>query len=1418
MNSLVNKGQLTRPKNPEQWIDLVEQDFVDISNMTGRIFEYGVVRSSSSISSDVCPTADSSSDAMSGKHVWLNASSGRELSDKIRHFQSAYAQKPMSTSACVLVRGSFDVDLPLLKDFRVLLTVPKTGPVRQLREDGTWTTVKNPEKLRVFYLAPVADEESAEAGGILAALRKAKKKDATPFTESVSMMFSGRVAAAQANILFDSGASCNFVSAKFARQTGISVEPVSQAVRLADDETVVEVQGESRVFVQMGTFHKPVRCYVMDLMFEVDLILGDEFMTKYNCILHYGKKCVMIQKGGRYMTLKSPPLPRTSRLESDDNDADAPMLSCTQLKRAVRRGARVYLATLKPLDNGTFAGLDNSFNAAAPSSSAPSLNAVPTQSDQPISDRKWVVDLVDEFSDVFVDPLPVGLPPDRLERHSIPTEPGCPPPYRPMYRLSPLEYRELEKQVSKFLKDGILEVSTSPYGAPVLFVPKPNGRGLRLCVDYRALNSITVKNRCTIPRIDDLLDAVSGAKYFTSLDLTSGYHQILISEEDRPKTAFRTPFGHFQFKVLIEGLTNAPATFQTVMNSIFAPYLRQFVVVYLDDILIYSKTEAEHQAHLQLVLEILRREKFYAAKAKSRFCQTEIRYLGHIVSAKGIQPDPQKVEAVQNWKVPTNVHEVRSFLGLVNYFRKFIDHYSSIAIPLTNLTKKSVAWNWTGRCQDAFEKLKDCLVKAPLLRSPDESKPYEVVTDASDYGLGAVLLQEGLPIAFESRKLNSAELNYTVTEKEMLAVVHALRVWRCYLEGAEFTVFTDHVSNTFFQTQPNLSRRQARWSEFLQRFGGFTWEYRKGERNVADALSRTDAPASSRRNVVPGQEIPVGEPVVAAVHRHETSQSVGSTVGLPETESGDHNRAQYPTFDLSVSLLKRLTEESRDLVAEVRRDATRAKSSQLSATSEGLVLKRGSHIVVPSVKGSDLKTQILAEYHDTPYSGHYGIDKTRRAVGRVFWWPSLAEDVTKYVSFCVLCQRNKSRRHKPFGTLQPIAVPDQPWQTISFDFIVKLPVTKRGNDSICVFVDKLTKMVHFVACRESMSAPEFAELYVDNVFRLHGLSEKFITDRDVRFTSGFWKGVTELIGTKHAMSSSFHPQTDGQTERVNQTLEAYLRHFVSSGLDDWDTLLSRAEFAHNTAYHVSVGQTPFFLNHGFHPRTPPAEKRIDSHPDSAAFVERLKDALTFARQCLVAAQQRQKAFADQHRQEQVFQVGDMVLLSTKYLKLKHSEGRKLLPKWVGPFKVVRAVGPVAYELEMNPGWKVHPVFHVSLLEPYRTDGRVQPPPPPVELEGALEYEVESILSHRFRGRRRPRASYLVSWKGYGPEHNSWEPEENVVNAPESVAEYWRKQAERQEGLGASFLRSKFVRALQVCSPRHRQSWLSLIRVTYESTQ
>ncbi|GJP82930.1 hypothetical protein CLOP_g13152 [Closterium sp. NIES-67] len=383
---------------------------------------------------------------------------------------------------------------------------------------------------------------------------------------------------------------------------------------------------------------------------------------------------------------------------------------------------------------------------------------------------------------------------------------------------------------------GWIEPSASPYGAPILFVNEM-GRGLRMCVDYRALNKITVKNRYPLPRIEDLFDRLQRAQWFSALDLAQGYHQLRITEEDVPKTAFRTPFGHFQWRVLSLGLTNAPASFQRAMNDVYREAIGQFVLVYLEDILVYCKIEKEHTQHLKWVLGKLRKHKFYARLWKCHFYKHELEYLGHIVGNDGLKVDPKKVSAVQQWPVPQDVGQVRSFLGLANYFRRFLDNYSSVVAPLTALTRKRSAWQWTDQCQKAFDEVKTMLTNAPVLALPDPSKPYEVVTDASTVGIGAVLLQEGRPVAFESRKLSPAEQRYTTSEQELLAVVHALRTWHCYLEGVDFVVTTDHCPKTYFATQATLIRRQARWAELLS---GFTYDirYRASSTNMADPLSR----------------------------------------------------------------------------------------------------------------------------------------------------------------------------------------------------------------------------------------------------------------------------------------------------------------------------------------------------------------------------------------------------------------------------------------------------------------------------------------------------------------------------------------------------------------------------------------------------
>ena len=427
--------------------------------------------------------------------------------------------------------------------------------------------------------------------------------------------------------------------------------------------------------------------------------------------------------------------------------------------------------------------------------------------------------LLEKYKSVFPPELPPGLPPDRNTGHVISLEPGSVPPYRRNRRMSPAEVELCGTYIKELLDKGFITPSNSPYGAPVMFVPKPAG-GYRVVCDWRALNNITVKNRYPLPRIDETLDRLGGATIFSSLDLNSGYFQIRISPEDAHKTAFTTPLGQYEFKVLGQGLANSPATFQSVMNRIFAPHLHKFVVVYLDDIMVYSKSPEEHLEHLEIVLKILQENQFYTKPEKCTFNTQEVKFLGHIVGRGGLKVDPRKVAVVKDWPTPKDATEIRQFLGLTNYFRKFIKDYSSTAAPLMDLTRKDVdvKSEWNSLHDTAFTELKDALTSAPLLVLPDFTQPFELVSDASLRGTGAVLLQKDRIIAFTSKKFSPAEKNYTTMEQEMLGVVNALTEWRCYFGGSLLTLVTDHNPLQYFDTKEDLSRRLARWSEFMAQF------------------------------------------------------------------------------------------------------------------------------------------------------------------------------------------------------------------------------------------------------------------------------------------------------------------------------------------------------------------------------------------------------------------------------------------------------------------------------------------------------------------------------------------------------------------------------------------------------------------------
>ncbi|KAJ9523575.1 hypothetical protein QJQ45_007252 [Haematococcus lacustris] len=1138
----------------------------------------------------------------------------------------------------------------------------------------------------------------------------------------------------------------------------------------------------------------PCKLNVMpSLLPDFDVLLGNDWLNEHEAVMSYQDKTLSLAcDKGEPVVLPCPPADKSESGQSAVSNpasflvnalrAKPPLASAKVAARWLRKGGTGVLALIT---------VDNS--------STP--DPAPAEPDLPPGVSQALNALLDEYADVFA-PI-TSLPPERPVGHAIPLVPDARPSVVPQYRMSQEEHAELKKQVQDLLAKGMIEPSSSPFAAPILFVKKKSGE-LRMCLDYRQLNKITIRDQYPLPRIDDLFDKLSGCTVFSSLDLQAGYNQIRITPEDVPKTAFRTPDGHYQFKVLSFGLCNAPATFQRVMNDAFAPVLNQCALVYLDDILVMSKSVDEHLKHLRKVFDLLRLNKLYAKQSKCEFMRTTLKFLGHVIFAGAIAVDPEKIKSISSWHVPQSLQQLQSFLGAANFVRKFVHNFSVLAAPLTDLCGKagdSFLWqNWPADELKAFVSPKAAVAQVPMLRLPDHTQPFQVYCDASLQGVGAVLMQDGYPLAYLSKKLSSAERNYTTGEQELLALITACKEWRCYLEGVPFTLFTDHKPLTALPTQKVLSRRQARWMEFLSRFT-FDLQYLPGDANPADPLSRIPAGpqdcamvcvVTTRRQAKQSLERgevrvaqalpqvpPVGTPsnaptaVDALAPRPTVSDNpvAAHHSRLPELEapSAADTSVHYPAAPAHP------LELADHLVHGYRLDPAFTAEADLSGMymdDHGLWRRTGKGtVMVPN--DPELREYILHEMHDAAYAGHVGITKTLERLSRVFYWDTMRADVRHYVTTCDACQRDKSSTLKPGGLLNPLSIPDYRWESVSMDLITKLSSASHGFDAICVFVDRLSKMVHFVPCKESMNAKGFARLFVDNVFKLHGLPKDMVSDRGPHFHNTFWHHVQKLLGMRGSLSSSYHPQSDGQTERYNRVLEEMLRHYISPTQADWPDYLSLAEFAVNNSWQESIKSTPFLVNTGQSPITPMLHSLPDKGrcPEGLSYATWWQEAVAKAKLCMQAAQQRQAAYANQDRREVHYKVGQMVLLSTKNMRLKPGKARKLLPRFVGPFKVLGLVGQVAVNLQLPASMsRLHPVFHVSLIKPY-TGTDVGFMPPPVEwLDEEPVYYVERLLDHRHVHAGKAK-EYLVQWEGYDADHNTWEPRSNLVGCDKILAEY-----------------------------------------------
>ncbi|SGY83011.1 BQ5605_C009g05613 [Microbotryum silenes-dioicae] len=938
--------------------------------------------------------------------------------------------------------------------------------------------------------------------------------------------------------------------------------------------------------------------------------------------------------------------------------------------------------------------------------------------------------LLAAFSKVKAD----QLPPHRKFDLSIDLEDNTTPPFGPLYPLSETELQTLSSWLKENLSKNFIRASTSPAGAPVLFVRKKDG-SLRLCVDYRGLNKITRKNRYPLPLIPEALDRIRGAKIYTKLDLRSGYNLVRIKEGDEWKTAFRTRYGHFECLVMPFGLTNAPAAFQHLMNSIFRDLLDVSVLVYLDDILIFSGDECQHTRHVQEVLQRLINNKLYCNPKKCEFNRASTEYLGFIISPSGVSMSQDKVKAITSWPTPTSLKELQQFLGFCNFYRRFIEGYSRVIAPLTRLLKKNAPFLLDSAALSSLDRLKQLFTSGAILCHFNPLLPSIIETDASDFAISGILSQvtDGhlRPVAFMSRKMLPAEQNYEIHDKELLAIVECIKIWRHYLEGSQhpFKIYTDHAALQYFQTKRVLTRRQARWSETVNHHK-YTIEYRSGSKNnKADTLSRRpDFSEGGKASEQPGQILLRPYTLAASLVKFSPSSDIVDLI----------------KFHLSQDPV------SNQIVNDLNHDSTLHPYFKLQ---DNLLLHHDK-IYIPNAE--PLKVKLLAQAHDSLLSGHPGQVKTFELLDRNYTWPGMRQFVNNYVKTCDSCQRNKPTHHRKHGHLQPLPIPSKPWSSLSMDHIVDLPPSS-GFDCVLVVVDRLTKEAHFIPTHKTDSSRDLARTFLTHVFKLHGLPTDIVSDRGATFTSNWWSEFLAMLKIKPNLSTAFHPESDGQTERTNQTLEHYLRHFCDYLQTNWSELLPLAEFAYNNSFHSSIGASPFYVTRGYHPRLE-VSLRDSFVTDVPKYLQHLRSVQETARKQILQAQETQARFANLKRKPSPpFKIGDQVLLNRKNIQTSRPSS-KLDSHKLGPFRIQRIISPAAFKLELPASMKIHPVFHVSLLEPYQANSLASrcsnPPPPPEIINGEEEYQVEQILDSR-NNRRSRRLEYFVDWTGYGPQDRQW---------------------------------------------------------------
>lgn len=1118
-----------------------------------------------------------------------------------------------------------------------------------------------------------------------------------------------------------------------------------------------------------------------------------------------------------------------------------------------------------------------------------------------------------DASDLFKEAANTPIPPLRIINHEIPLKDEQKIyPYRPSRCPEALRPQWVKKKMD-YLNSGRWRYSAGGTCCPLLIIPKPKSKDgevkIRTVIDTRLRNDNTVKVAAPLPDIEEILRNVVKHEYRSLIDGKDAYEQIRIKPEHVNRSMFNTPDGTMESLVMQIGDCNAPATYQTLMNQIFAPYIGVFMEVYLDDIIVYSDTPEEHIEHLRKVFEILRRECFFLNPAKMQLFAEELIILGHVIDRDGIKMDPNKVESVIAWPTPTNKGLLMSFLGAVGFLA---NDCKGIRIPmgvLTSLVGTTKIFKWTDTHQRALDEVKQIVQthrdkRRHAIDYTLKAGPVNLVTDASlTGGSGYISQGENLATAhvvtFWSGKFNSAQQNYPVHERELLAIVESLKRFRPLLHGVKFRVCTDHKTLVHFMKQKDLSQRQMRWLQVLNEFD-FNIEYIPGIDNVlADSLSRVysddqpgtvrakgeyidDADLSSaddsddepdqvpmsapvfvgravllsaavaasrgksgqegensgdedlehapRRSArLRGQTAPVrqeiqlrrlsskaektGRPALrkpriaivdsdgneseesredasgkqrsrissepgpedqyagdAEIPQRQVSPSRSGRAHSPEGTRPNGEMSDGPKADADVrdvpdaginetgmarviSAFDPEIDLRRDVAGRYVQDPFFVKILEQPAAyknfavegedGEELIfmkseLSKPKLLCIPDIQvaGKRLREVIIDQGHSV--LAHLGAHKTMLYLRQDVWWKNMVKDISDFVESCHVCRTTKDNTQKPYGLLRTLPVPTRPWQVIGIDFIGPLPASQARHgryDRICTIIDLFSSMVHLQPARVNYKAPDMAELLFHAVYRLHGMPEAIVSDRDVLFTSPFWQRLHELTGVKLRMSTAYHPQTDGATERANRSVGQMVRNCISVDQKDWAAKLPAIEFAMNSATSATTGFSPFYLNYGQNPRSVTWD-RPSQFPGVQKFAETMREAMLTAHDAIIAARVQQTTQANKHRQLAPFKQGDKVYLSTKNLAIPKGLKRKLVPKYIGPLEILKEIEPgSAYMLKLPPDMarrKIHPTFNADLLRPYiqnddlRFPGRTWNHVTSIPLEGGTKQIAEIV--------------------------------------------------------------------------------------------